>query len=559
LYSIAKKYDVPLEEIVKANPDISNPDIIEPGMKVKIPSHSKTPLGVIHQHIVQQGDTLWKLSKAWGVQLTDLIKANPQLKNPNALLTGEVVNIPKTDPNPAVPGPSMHSNKANTGVKAETGKKEETAVMPQPTPLPVANKPAPVAPIQEAKPIYGLKVHEQVEIVHQYPVQTVHEHHVHEHHVHEHHHGMPLVGAESMHPGHGYGGYACENEEPLVAGQSTFPGHGYGMNQPLVGGESTFPGHGYGMNQPLVGGESTFPGHGYGMNQPLVGGESTFPGHGYGVNQPLVGGESTFPGHGYGMNQPLVGGVSAFPGHGYGMNQPLVGGESTFPGHGYGMNQPLVGGVSAFPGHGVPANIAPLGGEVAGKMTGCKTCGGKTSAVPSNVNAGVAPFAEAFPGTGYSGPYPMSPYGTSPYTGYPGYPGSDPMGDPPVYQSGFQPGFQPGYQPGFQPGFQPGYQPGVQPGVQPGFQPGAFGMPGAGGFEPGYGYPEYGGGIPTIPSMPPMPPLREDGSDLRSDGEVEAPAKTPATKKRQAKPKGKPAQARVNKPRRKESMPWIKW
>nr|WP_281378706.1 LysM peptidoglycan-binding domain-containing protein [Paenibacillus phyllosphaerae] len=49
----------------------------------------------MHQHVVKQGDTLWKLSKAWGVPLSDMIKANPQLKNPNVLLTGEVVNVPK--------------------------------------------------------------------------------------------------------------------------------------------------------------------------------------------------------------------------------------------------------------------------------------------------------------------------------------------------------------------------------------------------------------------------------------------------------------------------------
>ena len=69
LYLIAKKYNVSLEEIIKANPDISNPDAIEVGMKVKIPSPPKSAIEVIHHHIVQQGDSLWKLSKAWGFSL----------------------------------------------------------------------------------------------------------------------------------------------------------------------------------------------------------------------------------------------------------------------------------------------------------------------------------------------------------------------------------------------------------------------------------------------------------------------------------------------------------
>ncbi|MCF2943989.1 LysM peptidoglycan-binding domain-containing protein [Paenibacillus tarimensis] len=66
-------------------------------MKVKVPgSKPAAPAGDwAHQHVVAQGDTLWKLAKAWGISLSDMIKANPQLKNPNALMTGEIVNIPK--------------------------------------------------------------------------------------------------------------------------------------------------------------------------------------------------------------------------------------------------------------------------------------------------------------------------------------------------------------------------------------------------------------------------------------------------------------------------------
>jgi len=41
LYDIAKKYDVDFDEIVKMNPQLSSPDMIMPGMKIKIPSESK--------------------------------------------------------------------------------------------------------------------------------------------------------------------------------------------------------------------------------------------------------------------------------------------------------------------------------------------------------------------------------------------------------------------------------------------------------------------------------------------------------------------------------------
>ncbi|MFF2156196.1 LysM peptidoglycan-binding domain-containing protein [Paenibacillus chitinolyticus] len=44
---------------------------------------------------MQQGDTLWKLSKAWGIPLKEMIEVNTQLKNPSVLMTGETVYIPK--------------------------------------------------------------------------------------------------------------------------------------------------------------------------------------------------------------------------------------------------------------------------------------------------------------------------------------------------------------------------------------------------------------------------------------------------------------------------------
>ncbi|MEK3882704.1 LysM peptidoglycan-binding domain-containing protein [Paenibacillus sp. PL2-23] len=102
LYFIGQKYKVSVEEILALNPGITNPDVLEIGMKIKVPSSSGGHQGVhgmdiMHQHVVKQGDTMWKLSKAWGVPLATMIHANPHLKNPNVLLTGEIVNIPKAD------------------------------------------------------------------------------------------------------------------------------------------------------------------------------------------------------------------------------------------------------------------------------------------------------------------------------------------------------------------------------------------------------------------------------------------------------------------------------
>ena len=45
-------------------------------------------------YIVKKGDTLWGIAKRYGVALTKLIAANPQIKNPNLIYPGNEVRIP---------------------------------------------------------------------------------------------------------------------------------------------------------------------------------------------------------------------------------------------------------------------------------------------------------------------------------------------------------------------------------------------------------------------------------------------------------------------------------
>ena len=45
-------------------------------------------------YTVKKGDTLWGVAKRYGVTLTALIAANPQIKNPNLIYPGNRVNIP---------------------------------------------------------------------------------------------------------------------------------------------------------------------------------------------------------------------------------------------------------------------------------------------------------------------------------------------------------------------------------------------------------------------------------------------------------------------------------
>jgi len=45
-------------------------------------------------HTVRRGDTMWKIASQYKVGTSEIISANPQVKNPNLIYPGEVLNIP---------------------------------------------------------------------------------------------------------------------------------------------------------------------------------------------------------------------------------------------------------------------------------------------------------------------------------------------------------------------------------------------------------------------------------------------------------------------------------
>ena len=53
-----------------------------------------TPAPGGRTHTVAQGETLWGIAQAWGVTLGELLAKNPQLKNPNVIQPGQVLMMP---------------------------------------------------------------------------------------------------------------------------------------------------------------------------------------------------------------------------------------------------------------------------------------------------------------------------------------------------------------------------------------------------------------------------------------------------------------------------------
>ncbi|HEX3028528.1 MAG TPA: LysM peptidoglycan-binding domain-containing protein [Clostridia bacterium] len=91
LSAIANSFGICLEAIIAANPQITNPDLIFPGQKICIPGPS-TCSGFIYT--VQQGDTLSAIAARFGVTVNQILAANPQVCNKDVIFVGEKICIP---------------------------------------------------------------------------------------------------------------------------------------------------------------------------------------------------------------------------------------------------------------------------------------------------------------------------------------------------------------------------------------------------------------------------------------------------------------------------------
>lgn len=105
MFSIAKKFGIPLEVLIRANPQIRNPDMIIVGEIIIVPGDPRQRYPGddpdLHpepgrRYVVRPGDTMFLIAQRFAISLSELIAFNPQIKDPDVLMPGQIVFIPKS-------------------------------------------------------------------------------------------------------------------------------------------------------------------------------------------------------------------------------------------------------------------------------------------------------------------------------------------------------------------------------------------------------------------------------------------------------------------------------
>lgn len=87
VYTIANQYGVSWQKIVSDN-ELRNPNQLVIGQTLVILQGNR-------QHVVRRGESLYLIAMEYQVRISDILKANPQITDPSKLTIGQVINIPQ--------------------------------------------------------------------------------------------------------------------------------------------------------------------------------------------------------------------------------------------------------------------------------------------------------------------------------------------------------------------------------------------------------------------------------------------------------------------------------
>lgn len=98
LYRISKKYGVTVDMLLQHNPGLTA-ESLSIGKIVQVPVAGQTLPPVVATHKVKKGETMWSISQQYGITVQELMAANPEMQAEGyKMKRGSEVNIPKASP-----------------------------------------------------------------------------------------------------------------------------------------------------------------------------------------------------------------------------------------------------------------------------------------------------------------------------------------------------------------------------------------------------------------------------------------------------------------------------
>jgi peptidoglycan DL-endopeptidase LytE len=98
LSKIAVRCGVTVNGILRANPGITNPNLINPGQVIILPGATQPNDTNTDYYYVQNGDTLKRIARKFNTSVDELLRLNPQISNPNRIYAGQRLVVPHRSP-----------------------------------------------------------------------------------------------------------------------------------------------------------------------------------------------------------------------------------------------------------------------------------------------------------------------------------------------------------------------------------------------------------------------------------------------------------------------------
>ena len=127
VYGISRRYGLPVRAVIDAN-GLGPPYLLEIGRRLVIPETL--------EHLVQRGDTLYGISRHYGISMSDVARANG-IKPPYTIVVGQRLRLPLSAPGlalAAAPNPAAPSIRADRQ-PSQPSKTERLVAIPTPPPL----------------------------------------------------------------------------------------------------------------------------------------------------------------------------------------------------------------------------------------------------------------------------------------------------------------------------------------------------------------------------------------------------------------------------------------